>query len=557
MASGTAVDAGGQAVTISASGKDADGKTLISLSFGGEVQWADKIDPGIASERTRVIDGIMREFPDLDRGKITRLLCRKVDAATKKHKDPSQVDTLLQIATEADLFCDPEGTKFAQFPTEGHTETWPVNSEGFKDWLRDRFFSERQKGVSSQAMADAIATIGARAVACREVHKTAIRVGRTSTAVYIDLCDKAWRCVEITKDGWRVLDKSPIYFVRKKGMDRLPDPQPGGDAQTLRQFVNVASDDDFILACAWLLGCCFPGVPCPLFYISGEQGSSKSTLAKMLRSLVDPNLASSRQVPKDERDLMILATNSAIVSFDNISHLSADTSDLFCSIVTGGAMGVRKLYTDDSEQLFVAMRPMVINGIENAIVRPDLLDRTIAIHLQSIPQDSRRRESEIWDAFSRHTPFILGWLCDMVAVAIARMDQVKLPGLPRMADFCQIVSAAEQAFGWPSGKFIEIFEANQTESSASILEDCLLTKPLMDLLANGPWTGTRAELLRALEGLAEGVTVKSKWWPTSARQLGSQLKRITPNLRSIGVQVAEGLRTSKGATLLLSREDIG
>jgi hypothetical protein len=42
---------------------------------------------------------------------------------------------------------------------------------------------------------------------------------------------------------------------------------------------------------AWLLASLRPSGPYPLLAISGEQGSAKTVLSKMLKALVDPNVA--------------------------------------------------------------------------------------------------------------------------------------------------------------------------------------------------------------------------------------------------------------------------
>ena len=47
--------------------------------------------------------------------------------------------------------------------------------------------------------------------------------------------------------------------------------------------------------------------PYPSLAVSGEQGSAKTVLSKMLRALVDPNAAPVRALPRDERELMIAA----------------------------------------------------------------------------------------------------------------------------------------------------------------------------------------------------------------------------------------------------------
>jgi hypothetical protein len=42
---------------------------------------------------------------------------------------------------------------------------------------------------------------------------------------------------------------------------------------------------------------------------------------------------------------------------------------------------VRRLYTDDEEMLFEAERPILLNGIEEVLSRPDLGDRAIFLTL--------------------------------------------------------------------------------------------------------------------------------------------------------------------------------
>jgi hypothetical protein len=59
----------------------------------------------------------------------------------------------------------------------------------------------------------------------------------------------------------------------------------------------------------------------PLLAVSGEQGSSKTVLSKILRALVDPNAAPVRSIPREERDLFIAASNGHLVAFDNLSDL--------------------------------------------------------------------------------------------------------------------------------------------------------------------------------------------------------------------------------------------
>ena len=63
----------------------------------------------------------------------------------------------------------------------------------------------------------------------------------------------------------------------------------------LSSFVNLPSRNDFVLIVAWLLAALRPRGPYPLLAISGEQGSAKTVLCKLLKALVDPNAAPVRR----------------------------------------------------------------------------------------------------------------------------------------------------------------------------------------------------------------------------------------------------------------------
>jgi hypothetical protein len=120
--------------------------------------------------------------------------------------------------------------------------------------------------------------------------------------------------------------------------------------------VYLSSRNDFVLVVAWLLAALRPGGPYPLLAISGEQGSAKTVLSKMLKALIDPNVAPVRALPREERELMIAANNGHLLAFDNVSNLPTWLSDGLCRLASGGSFAVRQLYTDDEEVLFYFKR---------------------------------------------------------------------------------------------------------------------------------------------------------------------------------------------------------
>jgi hypothetical protein len=169
----------------------------------------------------------------------------------------------------------------------------------------------------------------------------------------------------------------------------------------LQDFINVSDGDALKLIIAWLLQALRPTGPYPVLLFQGEQGSAKSTAERMVRALVDPSTAPLRTTPRSERDLVIAATNSWCVAFDNISTLQPWLSDAMCRLSTGGGFSARELYTDAEEVLFDATRPMLLNGITDVATRPDLLDRALTVALPPIPEEKRRPEAVLWREFEK------------------------------------------------------------------------------------------------------------------------------------------------------------
>ena len=165
-----------------------------------------------------------------------------------------------------------------------------------------------------------------------------IRVGGIDGSLYLDLGDETWRAIEITTTGWRVVENPPVRFRRAAGMQPLPVPAPGGSAETLRSFLNVQSDTDFVLVVAWALAVLRNRGRYPVIVLSGEQGSAKSTFSAILRSLLDPNTAPLRALPREDRDLFIAANNGHVLAFDNVSGLPPWISDTLCRLTTGGGL---------------------------------------------------------------------------------------------------------------------------------------------------------------------------------------------------------------------------
>ena len=174
-------------------------------------------------------------------------------------RGPTQADILIDLAQTAELFHALDETGFADLDINGHRETWPIRTKGFRRWLARRFFDATQGAPSSEALQSALNVIEARAHFDARERVVHVRVGGLDERLYLDLGDATSRAVEIDAAGWRVIDNPPVRFRRAAGMQPLPVPAAGGSIEILRSFLrsflNVQSDNDFVLVVAWAGKC--------------------------------------------------------------------------------------------------------------------------------------------------------------------------------------------------------------------------------------------------------------------------------------------------------------
>ena len=457
------------------------------------------------------------------------------DQARGAGRKAPQASVLIRLAEEAELFHDADGKAFADIWVHGHRETWTVDSPRFKDWLTKRFYSEHGRVPSTEAWQGARGAIEAKARFEGPERKVYLRVGEAFGRFFLDLCDDTWRGVEIEANGcWRIVDITAVRFRRTKGMRPLPVPVRGS-IDALRRFINLGSDDDFVLAVSFLFACLRPKGPYPVLVLTGEQGSAKSTFSAILRALVDPNLAPLRALPREERELVIAANNGHVLAFDNASHVSPEISDALCRMASGSGFATRQLYTDHEEVLFSGGRPVILNGIEDLLHRPDLADRAITLTLEAIPDDRRRTEAELLADFEAQRPAILGALVDAVATGLKRLPDTKLDRPPRMADFATWATACETAF-WPAGTFMAAYAGNRATAVDSVIDSDAVLEAMRAFMApRDLWEGTATELLRELGVEAGGLIASAKSWPANAKGLSGRLRRGQAPLRAVGI----------------------
>jgi len=371
---------------------------------------------------------------------------------TKEPTRRSQASVLADLArSHCELFHDAHGETYASFQVESHRETHKLKAKGFQLWLRRTYYLDQKSAPSSDAVRAATALLESFALFDGVTREVFVRRAAVDGKVYIDLCDELWRAVEIDERGWRVIDEPQVRFRRAPGMLPLPEPErsdPKQGLQRVRDLMRIKGDEDFILIVAWLLAALAGRSPYTILCILGEPGATKTTTARLLRMLIDPNDAPSRRLPRDARDLYIAANRGCVVVCNNISSMPDWLSDELCVITEGSSDARRELHTDEDESVIHACVPAIVTAIESVIMRGDAVQRTLFVRLDHVPEEDRKDEANFFAEVEVARPAILGALFEAVSGGLRRESVLSLPRLPRMAAFAKWGAAFEtRCFG--------------------------------------------------------------------------------------------------------------
>lgn len=470
------------------------------------------------------------------------------DGAAEKQEKPRQIDQLVNLVRgKAKLFPGPTRAKndfYADIRINDVRETHQIGSSTFGRWMT-RIYHERYGKWMGKPVIDGAHGV-LRAIADQEKERTvSIRTAEHDGKYYLDIGDSTWRAIEISADGWEVIDEPPVRFRRAPANAALCVPERGGNIEMLLSFLNTKDDDSFMAVVSWVLAALRPVGPYPILVVNGEQGSAKSTMARIIRLFVDPSTVPLSNLSREERELFITASNSWMLAFDNCSTLTQWTSDALCKMSTGGGFRCRSLFTDSEEAIFNAMRPICMNGITDFIEKGDLAQRALFVQLQPVPRDQRKTEGEVFEGLHHVRAQIFGAFLDAMVTGLRQLPGVRLNEMSRMAEFEVWATACEVG----DGDFSDMYERNAKVGVDGVIESspvALAIRAFAGEIFTQPedyWQGTATELLKKLRAIVDEDTLREREWPKSAKALGKELARLAPVLRQGGIPVTRERRT--------------
>ncbi len=505
------------------------------------VAWNRKNDPPLPdSELKQVAGGILK----IEQAKLALAKQERKEKSEKgREEDPSLIDLITEKNCQP--FHDQHSDPHAHVLVNDHWETMRINSRPMKRWLS--MLSWRAAIVSNkEQIGAAILNLEARAVhdGPKLSLETRVTYLKDEYTILYDLADPLWRAVKITPAGYSIVPSPGIHFRRFAHQEQQVYPIDGGDLCELLTLTNLANADQELLFLVHLVSCLIPFIPHTIPNFHGPQGSAKTTLAKMERALVDPSSMSVLSFPDNARELVQILSHHYMAVFDNVSKITQEMSDIICRAVTGEGTSRRQLYTDDEDFIYTFRRCVGFTGINPTASKPDLLDRSILIGLERIPEEKRREERLVLEDFEAMRPRLVGAMFTTLSKAMAIYPEIQLERLPRMVDFCRWGCAIALALGYTQEEFVRVYFANIKEQHEEAIQADQLSTAIQIFIQKNPkgWTGKASELLEELETVAmeEKLNIASKDWPKRANTLSRRLNEIKTNLLEVGIVIGSG-----------------
>lgn len=180
-------------------------------------------------------------------------------------------------AKNATLFHDQYGEAYIAYNGNG-SRVVRLASEEFNDWLSYNHWKNNGEMLSSYTLQKITSVLKGSARYDGPLHSLELRIVRKDDGLWYDLANGK-TAVHVSKNSWEVTDKVPIIFKQLAHQQQQVEPAESGDVHLLRPYINVESDDDWLLFLVNLISAFITGFPHPLLILHGPQGAGKTTVA--------------------------------------------------------------------------------------------------------------------------------------------------------------------------------------------------------------------------------------------------------------------------------------
>ena len=173
-----------------------------------------------------------------------------------------------------------------------------------------------------------------------------------------------------------------------------------------------------------------------------------------------------------------------------------------------------------------------------------MLDRSLVVELERIPDGDRKTEEQIWELFAREHSGLLGALFDVLSKAIALKPSLELSRRPRLADWGEYAASVYEVMGWGAETFLKDWDEVVRVQNQATLDGSPVAQAIIKFMEDKEeYAATSSEMHSKLKVVAAqlGVDVdRDKAWPKSARWLWRRINEVLPLLVAVGLDASRG-----------------
>lgn len=276
----------------------------------------------------------------------------------------------------------------------------------------------------------------------------------------------------------------------------------------------------------------------PALYFVGGAGSGKTTAARFVKLLVDPEYDAVQTLPASLKDLTVILNTRDAMLFDNLGGMTSEASNTLCIAVTGGTMVARKLYTDAEAAPVRVRANMIFTSIMTQAKHQDLLDRCLFI------QTSRPEVFRGWfeTTFAEYAPMMRCYIAHAASVSLAAGYTHCEAGDFRFPDWLCRAAAILPTLGYSVDELMGAL----LENAAALEDEVGMESQFVNLVTllvqkseGGVWSGTASELYTKLTAaIPYDDRQNMQNFPRCAEQVGRYLRSYNAMLMKVGVTCA-------------------
>ncbi len=449
---------------------------------------------------------------------------------------------------------------YAIVKIDEHFETVDLDLQLAKDVLIINYQKDFKKILSTNQAEQSISFVKTKKRFSKDTPKKQdhIRCAFENNTIWYDLCNPKREVVKITKDDFEIVpyDKTCPLFFRTPYMSEQVKPNSDlkvDDDPISKCFKLIRKPNDTVMR-SNVIALFLETVDVPMLVFGGSTDASKTVTSTLVKMLVDPSGKKiedyGTSMPTKPDDLATILYCNYLPSFENISKLSNEQSDMLCKANTGANFSTRLFYSQGQESKLAIHRKSMLNGITVNIDRDDLGRRTLPYDLPSFKIGEKKTKEQVLSEFYALLPDLLGHVFLTLQKALILYDDVKSKAqIGIRGEFQVWGEAISQALGNPEGKFTEALQEKESLISDKLSQSNALVPFIQDLFSDGKeeYTSGESDIFDSFKDFTNGryETNNPDVFPSSVGKLADVIKRSFTQLNNAGFTIEIRKSTKK------------